>query len=118
MGMDGRWYDQYLKPMQFEAASRVRFRDLDLSYLESERYEADMIELFQSKAKFVGIWPADQDLIVRELREPSGRYGEYLLIPCHGFEWNHIAERVRLLDTQRTRHKDTIIIGKNGVHYI
>lgn len=116
--MDNRWYNLYLKPMQFEQTSRVRFRDLDLSYLEMEHYEQALIELFESKAIFIGIWPDDSDLISNQLRSPSSEYGDYLLIPYHGFEWNRIAQKVGLLDTQRTRHRDTIIIGKNGVHYI
>merc|ERR1712154_151914 len=116
--MDAQWYNQYLRPMQFDAASRVAFRDLDLSYLEFENYEQSMFELFASeKTKFIGIFHDDLD--VGFFDEPMDRDADALLIGYHGYKWPLIARKFGLLENgHRTKHKNTIMIKRMGILFI
>eukprot|EP01083_Nonionella_stella_P189567 701330_1 len=117
--MDNQWYNMYLKPMQFDEHSRVQFRELDLTYLSKDNYEADMIDLFKNKAKFIGIFPQDSTKILRQLSHPDvGTYGEFMLIPYHGYHWQRIANTIGVMETQRTRHKNVIMIKKHDVVFI
>ena len=117
--MDGHWYNQYLRPMQFYKESHVRFRDLDLSYLEKKNYEQYIIDIFTKKSKFVGIFPRDSSNIYQQLKQPDiNKYGNFLLIAYYGWNWQQIANRIGVLETQRTRHQNTIFIKKNNVMYI
>merc|ERR550539_467977 len=97
--MDTKWYNQYLRPMQFEKDSRVRFRDLDLAYLKAENYENSMRELVEKKAKFVGIFPQDSTEIFGQLEKADiEKYGDCLLIAYHGWKWPLIARKLGLLE--------------------
>ena len=111
--MDGNWYNKYLRPMQFIKESHIKFRELDLSYLRYENYEDYLIDIFKNKSKFVGIFPRDTAKIFQEFDHPNiKQYGSYLLIAYHGWSWKSIATKIGVLETQRTKHKNTILIKK------
>lgn len=121
--MDMNWYNKYLLPIQFIKESHINFRNLDLSYLEYNKYENYIIDIFENKSKFVGIFPKDSNKIFKLLdnnnNNDNNEYGNnYLLIAYYGWNWKSIANKIGVLETQRTKHKNTIFIKKNDITYI
>ena len=114
-----KFYRKYLKTIRFNKNSLINFKNMDLSYLNMNNYDNNLIQLIK-KSTYIGTFSSQSKLsnINQFISKFNNHGNNTYLISFEYYFWDTISKRLNILGSQRTKYKHTIILYKNGNTFI